>query len=436
MKDFKAVRGVKDIVTYEEAAKWSAVIKKVESLFESYGYRKTFIPVIEHAELFSRSIGEETDIVSKEMYIFKDRKGRELALRPEGTAGVVRAMVENKMLQGNIREKVSYFGPMFRYERPQAGRYRQFYQLGCEVFGPASPMQDIEIVKMAVEAMSALNAQGCLTLKINSVGCDDCKKKYTQKVRKFLKEKAKDLCGDCNIRMDANTLRVFDCKESSCQELYRDIEPLSKNLCGKCDSYWKAYAEGVNKETRYITGLNPDFKIITDDYLVRGLDYYTGPVFEIESKSAGGAVIAGGRYDKLVKQLGGPDTPACGWAMGVERAASLYGYKGTNIPELYVIYLKGADERWLSETVVGGLRDNGVSVEEDKEDIPVGKKLKIADRKNVNWVIIMGEEEKKKGILVLKNLGDGSQIDINTGKCAEDGTGKMIREILEKIGKR
>lgn len=423
METIKTIKGIKDVI-YPESASWKRIIDITESIFESYGYRKIFLPVIEYTELFSRSIGEDTDIVAKEMYSFKDRKGRALSLRPEGTAGVVRAMIENKLFQGNVREKIYYFGPMFRYENPQAGRYRQFYQLGCEAFGSDSPSVDAEIIEIAVEIMKKCEVID-FKVKVNSVGCESCRKKYREAVRGFLSDKSDKLCNDCLRRMNTNTLRILDCKNEKCVEVYKKLPVIKDYLCNSCRENMAKYKGDL--KTRGIGIGKGDMakeSIVDDDRLVRGLDYYTGPVFEIEVEGRG-TVIAGGRYDNLVKQLGGPDVPACGWALGVERLyLSSPDKKEKKIPGVYAVWLTGGDRLVDMPKVVNALRKEGISVGEDLEDTPVGKKMKTANKKKVKWVLIFGEEEARDEKVSMKNLKSGIQESVPV---------KNIDEIIRKI---
>ncbi|MFW6134509.1 MAG: histidine--tRNA ligase, partial [Elusimicrobiota bacterium] len=351
MKKINTVRGIRDI-TYPDSSIWNEIIRTSESILESYGYRKIFLPVVEYADLFSRSIGDDTDIVSKEMYVFKDKKGRKLALRPEGTAGAARAMIENDLLRGRIREKIYYFGPMFRYERPQEGRYRQFYQIGCEVFGSADSRQDAELTALADEILNAAEIKD-KQLIINTVGCENCRREYRKEVKSYLKQKVKNLCPDCKRRLGTNTLRILDCKNKKCRRIIKYVPVIKDFLCKDCADFFDEYRELLIKK-------EIDFEI--DYSLVRGLDYYTGPVFEL--KAGIDTVVAGGRYNRLVKQLGGPDVPACGWALGMERLFIASNLKKNSIPGVYLAAFKGADTEKCRKTA-DYLRDKGLSVEED-----------------------------------------------------------------------
>ncbi|MFH1416605.1 MAG: histidine--tRNA ligase [Elusimicrobiota bacterium] len=458
MKKFKTIKGINDIV-YPESAAWDKMITMAEGIYKSYGYRKLFLPVLEYTELFSRGIGTDTDIVSKEMYTFlyddmdtahldnpynvidtstsaypfNDRKGRSLSLRPEGTAGTVRAMIENNLLQTSGREKIFYFGPMFRYERPQKGRYRQFYQSGCEFYGSKDISADVEVAEIAVKVFQeCYRGEEDLLLEINTVGCEDCRREYREKIREFLKGKEKDLCEDCRRRLDTNTLRILDCKNVKCRQLIgldNGIETgfetgefilHRNNLCKNCEDSFNEYKELLEKNFEG-TGV----RVEPSRWIVRGLDYYTGPVFELRLENSL-TVIAGGRYDNLVKELGGPDTPACGWALGMERLYMLSKWSwnnsvtqsGINIPRVYMAFIEGGQRKEFRE-IASELRKKGYSIEEDLEKRDLGKKLKMADKRGARWVVFMGEEETKKNSVTLKDLKKGNQEEVDINNAAK-----------------
>ncbi|NLB34514.1 MAG: histidine--tRNA ligase [Elusimicrobia bacterium] len=399
MSKIRSVRGIRDVI-YPESGLYAKIERVCAEILESYGYRKIYLPVIEFSELFKRSIGDETDIVSKEMYSFEDRKGRSLSLRPEGTASAVRAMIENKLLQGNIREKIYYLGPMFRYERPQEGRYRQFYQIGCEVFGSSSPASDAEIAVVAAEVLSACQVEN-FTIKINSVGCQDCRPAYRHKILEALSGKEDKICADCKRRLNTNTLRILDCKNQNCREIYKNLPSLRDYRCDSCEDYYGAYKNLL--QDRGIA-----FK--EDNGLVRGLDYYTGPVFELEAEA--GTIAAGGRYDSLVSQLGGPETPACGWAFGLERLALSAGIVASPLPEAYIALMPGGKVEYASRAA-SILRDAGLSVEEDYEDAPPKKKLRQAVRKEAKWAVLVGGDEVAGGYYTLRNFQESRQEQVD-----------------------
>ncbi len=410
MEKIRTIRGIRDII-YPESEKLGRIAGNASGILESYGYRRIYLPALEYTRLFSRSIGEDTDIVSKEMYAFEDKKGRRIALRPEGTAGVVRAMIENKLLRGRTREKVYYSGPMFRYERPQKGRYRQFYQIGCEVFGLEGPNIDAEIACIASEIAKGC-AVGEFVFSINSVGCAGCRSSYREELKKFLQEKSDSLCGDCRRRINTNTLRVLDCKNRKCRSMFEEIPPLGEYICSKCRDSYESYKDLLEE-------MGVVFE--EDDRLVRGLDYYTGSVFELKANDS--VIAAGGRYNNLVRQLGGPEVPACGWAFGLERLANKARIKKVNIPQVYLACLKGADLKKCRMSAAA-LRKAGISVEEDYEDYPAGKKLKAADKKDAGWVLIMGENEANAGVITVKKMKTGEQEEV-----PENEIEKIIEEI-------
>ncbi|MGM0567896.1 MAG: histidine--tRNA ligase [Elusimicrobiota bacterium] len=395
MNKVNAIRGMKDSV-YPESSKWDLIVNRSQNLLESYGFRNIYIPAVEYTSLFTRTIGEDTDIVKKEMYSFKDKKGRDLALRPEGTAGVVRAAISNRLLEGRVREKLMYFGPMFRYEKPQEGRYRQFHQLGCEVFGSNSVYADTEITELAAGVLN-LAEVGDYVLKVNSIGCKKCRALYKKKLKSFLSDISESLCPDCRRRIDTNTLRVLDCKKSKCRKHYEDIPLMEDYICAGCSSFLERYMNILKRK---------GISFRRDSQLVRGLDYYTGVVFE--ALVGGEVVLAGGRYNNLVKELGGPDTPACGWAFGMERLAAKSALKAGKTPFVYMALVKGGKED-VAEKFASDLRSKGISVEEDYEDISPGKKFKMAHRKKASFVAVMGGEEIKKKAVSLKNMETGKQ---------------------------
>jgi len=422
MVKFKTIRGVRDIL-YPESSVWDRIERKAEDTFRSYGYRKAYLPVVEYTDLFSRTIGEVTDIVAKEMYAFKDRKGRDIALRPEGTAGAVRAVIQSGLMRGSFRVKVFYAGPMFRYERPQEGRYRQFYQIGCEVFGSDDPEQDAEIAELALKILAGCPVPGVLTLRINSMGCPICREKYRRVIRNYLAPRIDEVCGDCRRRLDTNTLRILDCKKKRCREVLwgagssdmPGLPSLHENLCSSCRDRFSEYSEKLGMRIE-MAGLKEKTDIVHDDKLVRGLDYYTGVVFEIEA--GGFTVAAGGRYDLLVKQLGGPDIPACGWALGLERLALCCETVAEKIPRIYVALTEGGD-RMAAVRTVSSLRDYGLTVTGDYEKLDISKKFKLADRTGAEYTILFGENEKSSGTATVKNMVSSEQEQLGVDTVIE-----------------
>ena len=336
MAKYNSIRGVNDVLP-GDVEKWQYIESKARKIFDDYGFSEIKIPVIEKAELFTRSIGENTDIVEKEMYTFPDRKGELIALRPEGTASAVRAYVENKLFHSSKLTKLYYVGPMFRYERPQKGRSRQFYQIGAEVFGISNPALDAEMISMLFTLFDQLGLVD-LTLNLNSIGCKKCRTPYQEKILSFLHDKIEKLCENCVSRYKKNPLRVLDCKSTNCRETVANIPSITDHLCNDCENDFadvKAYLERI------------DLKYHVNPRMVRGLDYYTKTAFEITSGKLGAqdAVAAGGRYDLLVEEIGGPPTPAIGFAIGMERLALLLVDEDLTlkkVPDLYIASL-GSD---------------------------------------------------------------------------------------------
>lgn len=404
---YQSLRGTHDILPDETPA-WQYVEKKIHEKFQSCGFSEIRTPAIEQTELFARSIGDQTDIVSKEMYTFEDKGGRSITLRPEATASVVRAAIEHNLIAGGKTAKLYYVGPMFRYERPQAGRFRQFYQAGIELFGPSSPLADAEVILAGVLLFSSLGLKS-LQAEINSVGCDDCRPAYEKELKKYLKDNSSDLCGDCRERAEKNTLRVLDCKKEGCRTLISKAPALKDMICGDCKAHFEKLLECL---------LSFGIKAHVNDKLVRGLDYYTKTTFEIVSGELGAqnAICGGGRYDKLVKQLGGSDTPAVGMAIGMERLISvMQAQKLLPDPEnelTVFIAAIGDEAQKIAFAKMLELRRSGIDAEMDLSGKSLKSQLKSADNLGAKYVLIAGEEEIKKGSFLLRNMKTGGQKEI------------------------
>ncbi len=400
----KAVRGFKDLLP-EEARVFHWLEARAREILLRYGFSEIRLPVLERTELFARSIGEATDIVEKEMYTFVDRNGESLTLRPEATAGVVRAFIEHGLHTRPKPLKLFTIGPMFRHERPQKGRLRQFHQVDVEVFGAASAGMDAELVALALEILEAGGA-GDLRLEVNSLGCPTCRKPYRESLQAFLRARRDRLCEDCRRRAERNPLRALDCKREECQVEYREAPELTAFLCEGCREHhraFKAYLEEV--------GLAP----VENPRLVRGLDYYTRTIFEIKAPGLGAqdTVAAGGRYDGLVSALGGPETPAVGFAIGMERwflIARPSESLGLS-PELFIAPLGEEARRWAFQLAFR-LRKKGLRVETDHEGRSLKALLRQANRLSAERVLILGEEELRKKQALLKDLSSGRQIPL------------------------
>ena len=397
--NIKAQKGTKDILP-EDSATWQFMEEKAKGIFAKANYNEIRTPIFEAAELFSRGVGTSTDIVTKEMYTFV-QKDRSLTLRPENTAGVVRAFIENGMHRLPSPVKLWYKGPMFRYERPQAGRQRQFHQVGLEIFGIKEPSADAEAIQLAISYLKELNIPN-LSLEINSLGCGRCRRVFSDKIKEMLKPRLTEFCENCHARYEKNPLRVLDCKNPKCQEILAEKENqeiiTSDYICGECVDHFAQLKE-------YLDALKIEYTV--SKLLVRGLDYYNRTVFEIKSYALGAqnAVCGGGRYDPLVEMLGGNPTPAVGWAMGMER---LLAIMPKDVPKkLDVFVVSNLTKEALLLT--GQLRTLGLKVDFDLANKKFGKQLDKASKSGAKFALILGEDEFKAGTLTLKNLDTSEQ---------------------------
>lgn len=404
---YTAQRGTKDILPSETPV-WQALEQTCQRLFSLYNYEEIRTPIFEQTELFARSIGDTTDIVSKEMYTFEDRKGRSLTLRPEETAPVVRAALQNNLIGKDKIVKFYYFGPMFRYERPQAGRQRQFHQAGVEAFGSLDPLLDVEVIILAEQIFNRLGLKE-LEVDINSVGCEKCRPLYADKLKDYFKKNIKGMCPDCNKRLSANTLRILDCKEKDCQKYIQKAPASLDTLCPECKEHFAKVVEGLKA-----SGLN--YKV--NNRLVRGLDYYTRTTFELVSKELGAqnAVCGGGRYDTLVRDLGGPSVPAIGFAIGLERVVELLKKIRAEKLELKAITLYvaaiGEKAKIRAFEIMNKVRKAGFTADLDYLSRGLKAQLKAADREGARYSLIIGDEELKKGSALLKDMKSGLQEEV------------------------
>lgn len=400
---FKAVKGTRDIKA-PEVRNWSTYEKIARELFHLYGFEEIRTPIFEYTEVFARGIGEDTDIVHKEMYTFNDKKGRSITLRPENTASVVRSYVENSMqLEPGIK-KLYYIGPMFRYERPQKGRYRQFYQTGAEVFGSSNPFVDAETIEMVVNLLKKLGLSG-LRVEINSVGCENCRPDYRNALQDYLNSYEEKLCEDCKRRKDSNPLRVLDCKILGCKEVVNNAPSIQDHLCNDCVNHQE-------KVFHYLKIQNVVFELKTT--LVRGLDYYSKTVFEVIADSLGSqnAVLGGGRYDGLVEELGGKNTPAFGWALGMDRLMMIIGERELEKKPESIFILPVSENLDYSIKCSTILKNEGFPTVLATEPKSLKSGLKFVNKVNGTYVIIAGEDEALKNILIFKNMKTSMQKEI------------------------
>lgn len=386
-----------------EVEQWQNLEEKALDVFSKAGYKEIRTPIFEATELFARGVGDTTDIVNKEMYTF-EKSERSLTLRPENTAGVVRAYIENGMHRLSAPVKLWYKGPMFRYERPQAGRQRQFHQVGAEMFGIKEASADAECILLAVNYLKSLGLND-LEVELNSLGCPECREVYKSRIKEVLKSEFKNLCPDCQTRYEKNPLRLLDCKVESCQEIFK--KPAVQKVITS-DYICEACSEHFEQLKSYLDRLNVNYK--RNRLLVRGLDYYNRTVFEIKSNNLGSqnAVCGGGRYDALVKNLGGEDTAAVGWAMGMERLNSLLPALEAKKLQVYVVSNSTIDALELVEE----LREKGVSADFDMTNKKFGKQFEKAS-KSALYAVILGEDEIKNSTVSIKNLTTSEQTNIN-----------------------
>lgn len=403
--EFATLKGFKDILP-AEVRSWQRLESESRRVFQCFGFQEIKPPILERTELFSRSIGHDTDIVAKEMYSFKDMRGRDLSLRPEATASVVRAYIQHRLYEKNPVQKLFTVGPMFRHERPQKGRFRQFHQINAEILGDPGPTSDADIIVMAMALFDAIGLTG-LTLHLNSLGCPACRIGFKEELQEYLSQTIGELCADCQRRAETNPLRVFDCKVERCQEVVSGAPSILEHICEDCQRHFDDLQD-------YLKG--SEIAFVLNPKLVRGLDYYNRTTFELQTKKLGAqnAVAGGGRYDGLVKLLGGPDHPAMGFAMGVERLVTLLD-KGKDkeimIPQLFVAALgEKAEKRafnWVND-----LRKSGVWAEMEYTSKGLKAQMKKADRLGAKKVLIVGEDELASGKGILRDMETKGQQEI------------------------
>jgi histidyl-tRNA synthetase len=412
MQIVQAIRGMNDILP-DQIDWWQRVEETARKVLNNFGYREIRTPVIEKLELFARSIGESTDIVEKEMYAFPDRKGEMLALRPEATASVVRAFIQHNLQADPLARKFYAIGPMFRHERPQKGRYRQFYQIDAEAFGVDDPMLDAEVMYMLRLFIERLGLTG-VVLHINSLGCQECRKDYREVLKAFLEKNAVELCPDCQRRRHTNPLRTFDCKVERCQAILAEAPVLLHSICGLCTEHFESVRS-------YLQQLQTAFLI--NPRMVRGLDYYMRTTFEVITDRLGAqnAVGGGGRYNGLVSDLGGPDIPGIGFAIGMERLILLLqqeqGKPGRE-PRIFVASL-GVAARQECFLLVQQLRSLGLGMEMDHEVSSLKSQMRRADKLGAQYVLIMGDEEISRGEVQLRDMVHKTQSVVPLGVVAQ-----------------
>ena len=404
----KAIKGTKDVLP-KDIHKNQYIEATALDIASKFGYKEIRTPVFEHTELFQRGVGDTTDVVQKEMYTFDDKGGRSITLRPEGTAGAVRSYLENGLCNEALPQKVCYLISCYRYEKPQAGRLREFHQFGVECFGSASPLADAEIIALAKSLFDTLGVKD-LSLEINSIGCPTCRAEYHKALKEYFSSRKDELCNTCKSRLDRNPMRILDCKSPICHEIAEGAPVVIDYLCDEC----KEHFENVQK---YLKAQNIEYTI--NPQIVRGLDYYTKTVFEFVSNSIGaqGTVCGGGRYDGLVEELGGQHTPSLGFAMGIERLMLLMEAQGCEFPEaekpdLFIVAL-GEKATLKAVEIAKDMREEGFSALLDLNQRSVRAQMKYADKLGAKFNVVIGDNEVEAKTAKLKNMQTGEETEIN-----------------------
>ena len=405
MAKLTAPKGTKDVLP-QDSYRWQYVESVLKQICNDFNFKEIRTPTFEATEVFARGVGDTTDVVTKEMYTFLDKGGRSITLRPEGTAGVARSFVENGLYAGVLPLKLFYLISCFRYEKPQAGRLREFHQFGVEMLGTTTPNSDAEAIIFGAEIFKRLNI-GNITLNLNNIGCKECRKAYNEKLKAFLEAKKDSLCETCQERLGKNPMRIFDCKSEVCQSLIKDAPTIFDCVCDDC-------REHFNIVTDILDTVGITYKI--DKGIVRGLDYYSKTVFEFVSDNIGaqGTVLGGGRYDGLIADLGGNDAPGIGFAMGIERLLLLA--EGSmnvpeNTPDVFLIPIGDAAKKQVYQLVYS-LRGQGISAEYDLNARSVKAQMKYADKIGAKYTVVIGDDEIAQGSYPVKNMSNGETVNV------------------------
>ncbi len=404
----KAIKGTKDVLP-SEVYKNQYIEATCLTVAENFGYKEMRTPVFEHTELFQRGVGDTTDVVQKEMYTFDDKGGRSITLRPEGTAGAARSFLENGLSNEALPQKICYLTSCYRYEKPQAGRLREFHQFGIECFGATSPLADAEMIALAKQIFDELGVKD-LHLELNSIGCPTCRAEYHKALKEYFASRVDELCDTCRDRLDRNPMRILDCKSPVCSEIAKDAPVVLDYLCDECKEHFE-------KTKSYLDTMNIEY--IVNPQIVRGLDYYTKTVFEFVADSIGaqGTVCGGGRYDGLIEELGGQHTPSLGFAMGLERLQLVMEAQGCEFPEpsrpdLFIVAM-GDKATLKAVEIAKDMRDEGYSVVYDLNGRSLRAQMKYADKINAKYNVVIGDNEVDTKSAVLKDMATGEQSDIS-----------------------
>ena len=418
----RAVKGTNDVLP-DESSNWQFVERQMLSTAALYGFKEIRVPVFEHTEVFLRSVGDTTDVVQKEMYTFDDKGGRSITLRPELTAGVIRSVIENGLVNGALPLKVCYVGGCYRYEKPQAGRLREFHQFGVECVGAAEPNADAEVIALARQVLNSIGIDK-ISLEINSIGCPECRKEYHKALKEYFSANKDKLCGTCLDRLERNPMRILDCKSPVCSEIAGNAPVVLAYLCDEC----KKHFEQVKS---YLTAMNIEYTV--NPHIVRGLDYYTRTVFEFVSGDIGAqsTVCGGGRYDGLVAQMGGPSVPSLGFAMGIERLMLVLKNQGKELPsadkpDLYIAAL-GEKAQLKTAELCAALRADGFKVETDICGRGLKAQMKYANKIGAKYSLVLGDTEIGENSASLKNMADGEAFTVKLD-ILSDELFKIINE--------
>lgn len=425
----KAIKGTQDILP-NEVYKNQFIEQTVLDIAGKFGFREIRTPVFEHTELFQRGVGDTTDVVQKEMYTFDDKGGRSITLRPEGTAGAVRAFLEHGLFNEALPQKICYVLNCYRYEKPQAGRWREFQQFGVEMFGAASPAADAEVISLANEIFAFLGVEG-LQLELNSIGCPECRKNYHAALREYFDSRKEELCPTCLGRLEKNPMRILDCKSPVCKDIAKDAPAIIDYICDDCSAHF----ESVKK---YLDKMNIEY--VVNPRIVRGLDYYTRTVFEFVSTQIGaqGTVCGGGRYDGLVEELGGPVTPALGFGMGTGRLLMLLEAQGIELPkpdgcDIYVAPM-GEQASFEAAAIVADLRAGGISAQTDVVGRSLKAQMKYADKIGAKYTMVLGDNEIAEGKANIKNMDTGNTTEMLLADLAENFMEFLVRDATAALG--
>lgn len=425
----KAIKGTQDILP-ADVYKNQFIEQTVLDVASKFGFREIRTPVFEHTELFQRGVGDTTDVVQKEMYTFDDKGGRSITLRPEGTAGAVRAFLEHGLFNEALPQKICYILNCYRYEKPQAGRWREFQQFGVEMFGAASPAADAEVISLANEIFAFLGVEG-LQLELNSIGCPECRKKYHEALREYFDSRKDELCPTCLGRLEKNPMRILDCKSPVCKDIAKDAPAIIDYICDDCSAHFEAVK-------KYLDKMNIEY--VVNPRIVRGLDYYTRTVFEFVSTQIGaqGTVCGGGRYDGLVEELGGPVTPALGFGMGTGRLLMLLEAQGIELPkpdgcDIYIAPM-GEQASFEAAAIVADLRAGGISAQTDVVGRSLKAQMKYADKIGAKYTMVLGDNEIAENKANIKNMDNGNTTEMQLSDLAENFMEFLVRDATAALG--